>query len=106
MVPWFEPTAWGWLPGAALGILGGVVGTLIGLLAPRGKARALVLGVTALAVLLSAAALAAGAVARLAGQPFGIWYGFALPGMLGLLVFSICLALARRAAATHPGEAK
>jgi hypothetical protein len=33
----------------------------------------------------SAVMLAVGVVAFLAGQPYGIWYGFGLAGVIGLL---------------------
>ena len=34
---WFDPVRYAWIPGTALGLWGGLEGTLAGLLAPRGK---------------------------------------------------------------------
>jgi uncharacterized membrane protein len=84
--PWFNANAWAWLPGTLCGCLGGLWGTCTGLLAPRGKARGFVLGFGLLLIAVSAASLVAGLVAYRAGQPYGIWYGLGLPGVIGLCV--------------------
>jgi hypothetical protein len=36
---WFDAMQWAWLPGTLLGVLGGLWGSLAGVLAPKGKAR-------------------------------------------------------------------
>lgn len=93
--PWFDANAWSWIPGTVLGLLGGLVGALGGWLSPRGKARGLVLGVAWGALVYSIALLAAGVVAKITGQPWGIWYGFMLPGVIGSLVFPFSLMTMR-----------
>ncbi len=88
--PWFDPNLFAWIPGTLLGVVGGTLGALAGALAPRGKARAAVLGLVAAAIVLSLALLVCAVVALSTGQPYGIWYGFGLPGLLGLIIFG-CL---------------
>jgi hypothetical protein len=87
--PWFEPSLYAWMPGTLLGCLGGLWGTLVGMLAPRGRARGFVLGFTWALLLGSAVLLALGVIALVAGQPSGVWYSLGLPGLLGLLVIGM-----------------
>jgi len=84
---WFNAAVYAWIPGTALGILGGLEGTLAGVLAPRGRGKALVFAVHFGAMLLCAGLLLAGIVAKVSGQPYGIWYGLGFPGLLGLIIF-------------------
>jgi zinc transporter ZupT len=79
--PWFDPIRWGWLPGTALGVLGGVWGTVAGLV---GRKYPGLLAASLWAWLGgSSVLLLAGLVALFQGQPYGIWYGLLLPGVLG-----------------------
>jgi uncharacterized membrane protein len=84
---WFNPALYAWIPGTALGVLGALDGTLAGLLASRGKCKALVLGVHIGSLVLCAGLLVTGGIAKAQGQPYGIWYGFGFPGLLGLILF-------------------
>jgi hypothetical protein len=84
---WFNPALYAWLPGAALGVLGGLEGSLAGLLAPRGKCKALVLGIHFASTFLCVGLLLAGLIAKVKGQPYGIWYGLGFPGLLGIIIF-------------------
>ena len=82
--PWISnPGMIGGILGSTIGILGGVVGTLAGGFVPRGKAKKLTLGVNTFAFVLSFISLIVSIVAYLSGQPYGIWYGFGLVGLLG-----------------------
>jgi hypothetical protein len=85
--PWFNPNLYAWIPGTLLGVLGGVVGSLAGIFGSRGTHRRLVLGAVWCSMVCSAVLLAAAVLALLQGQPYGIWYGLGLPGVLGLIVF-------------------
>jgi multidrug transporter EmrE-like cation transporter len=85
--PWFNPNTMSFIPGVAIGMAGAVLGTLSGMLAPRGKARALVLGLFVVAIAASIALLALAVVALAKGQPYGVWYGLGLPGLIGTAVF-------------------
>lgn len=89
--PWFDANLYAWIPGTLLGIAGGILGSLAGILAPRGKAKGLVLGFHGLVIGVSAVLLIAGVVAFIQGQPYGIWYGLGLPGLLGITVFGALL---------------
>ncbi|MFO0967692.1 MAG: hypothetical protein U0793_19190 [Gemmataceae bacterium] len=84
--PWFDPNVYSWIPGTALGTLAGIWGALAGVLAPQGKAKTFVLGMWWLLLAASVACLAAGIVALVQGQPYGVWYGLGLAGVIGTFV--------------------
>ena len=84
--PWFDPRYYAWLPGTLLGVLGGVWGGIGGMCAPRGKAKGLVMGFAWALLAGSIAFLAMGIIAWVSGQPYGIWYGFGLAGVIGVIV--------------------
>ena len=84
--PWFDQNTFGALWGAIIGgvggTLGGLWGALVGTMAPRGKGRAWIIpigwGFAGLGVL----SLAFGLYALVVGQPYGIWYGPVLTGVI------------------------
>ncbi len=81
--PWFEN--WGLvgaLLGVAVGLLGAVYGTMVGICAPRGKAKGLVYGLHWFSLLLGLAVLAAGVTALIGGQPYGVWYPLLFSGAI------------------------
>ncbi len=84
--PWFDPNQYAWIPGTAYGVVAGLMGAMVGWLAPRGRARGFIMrawfGVWAVAVVL----LLLGIAARVNGQPWGVWYALLLPGAIGTLV--------------------
>ena len=81
--------------GSTMGILGGVVGTLASMYIPKGKAKKLVLGVNTFAFVLSFISLIVGITAYLSEQPYGIWYGFGLCGLIGTFLFGTLLFVFR-----------
>lgn len=94
--PWFDPNAYAWIPGTMLGLYGALLGTLMGVLGSRGKARGFVYGLHSAGFLACGALALAGVVALLSGQPYGIWYGLLFPGVLGLgILFALRPALRR-----------
>jgi MFS family permease len=97
IVPWFDPNHYAWIPGSAYGVAAGLVGGLVAWLAPRGRARNIILwawfALWGLAVVL----LIAGFVALGEGQPWGVWYGLLLPGAVGALVVGANSVAVRKA---------
>jgi hypothetical protein len=93
--PWFT-VAWAWLPGTIFGTLGGLWGSLVGVLAPQGRARKLVIG-SGWAFFGVALVLLAGSLIGLAtGQPVLVWYSLGLPGLLGVILFPTLLPVVYR----------
>jgi len=84
--PWFDPNQYAWIPGTVYGVAVGVLGAIVGVLAQRGRAREFVVKAWLAAWLVGVALAAVGIVALLNGQPWGIWYGFLLPGGIGAAV--------------------
>lgn len=85
--PWFDdPNRFGALFGAIVGggggALGGILGALAGLLAPRGKAKRMVIGGFVLFVSVGVIFLAAGLYALASGQPYSIFYPLLLCGAI------------------------
>ena len=88
--PWFENAGrTGGLLGGGVGILAGVYGTVVGVCAPRGKAKRLVFGLHWFVLLLGLGLLGGGITALVTGQSYGVWYALLLPGAL-LTVLLIC----------------
>ena len=85
--PWFDPNLYAWIPGTAIGVAGGAMGTLAGCLAPGGRARSLVMSAWYTCITVCVVLLAIGAVALLQGQPYGVWFGLLFPGADGTIVF-------------------
>jgi hypothetical protein len=94
--PWFDPNRYAWVFGSALGIVGGLLGSLAGSLAPRGKAKPLIMGLFVVCIVMCALMLAASVLAYLDGQPYGVWYGLGLPGVLGILVLGGLMPVVQR----------
>lgn len=84
--PWFEPNTFGMLFGAIGGGVGGslcgILGAAAGVLAPRGRGRAWILGGFYLSVALGLLSLGFGIAAVLNHQPYGIWYPALLMGIV------------------------
>ena len=93
---WFSPAHYSWLPGTVLGCMCGLWGALVGILGPRGKAKLLVVWLGRVLFASSLFLLVAGGVAFVSGQPYGIWYGLGLPGMVGTIVIGCNLPMLTR----------
>ncbi|MFG0241189.1 MAG: hypothetical protein ACF8R9_00240 [Phycisphaerales bacterium JB054] len=72
----------GAIGGSAVGVLGGVFGTVVGLCAPKGIARVPVLGTQLALAVLGVVMLVAAVVALLGSQPYHVWFPLLLGGVL------------------------
>jgi uncharacterized membrane protein len=88
---WFDGNLYGWIFGTVLGVVGGLLGAAGGTLAPRGKAKGVVLLCWWLMLSVSFVLLLVGLYALYCGQPYGVWYGMLLPGLLGIVIFGLLL---------------
>lgn len=98
MTEWFTPQQGnmiGAIGGAVFGgIGGGVTGPLIGALAPRGRAKPLVIGLMVFWIVLGVIALGAGVYAIIDEQPRHVWGPLMLIGSITTLVMGGLLPVA------------
>ena len=87
-----------WFSNHAGGILGGVLGTIMGLygavtdclcgfLVPRGKGRRLIFGIMISWIIVGTMTLVAGLSALFLGQPYHAWYSLVLTGGITTILF-------------------
>ena len=86
--PWFNPM-WAFLPGTLLGVFAGTLGGLTGWLAPQGKAKGFIMGSLWTMIGASVLMLILAVAAYFMNQPYGIWYGLGLAGIIGVFVLGI-----------------
>jgi uncharacterized membrane protein len=95
--PWFDNAGLvGGMVGAGIGCLAGLYGTLMGVLASRGKARSFMFLLHWLLLLIGIALLGVAIYALVDGQPYGVWYGFGLPGAILTFLVLMFTPLLRR----------
>lgn len=80
--PWFNPN-YAWIAPTLLGATCGIFGGIAGFLIPRGKGKGLVVGLYWMFLGASVLMLLTGIAAYFAGQPYGVWYGLGLGGLVG-----------------------
>jgi MFS family permease len=85
----------GALGGGGLGALGGMLGACAGVLAPRGRGRAFVLGSMMAMAALGLVLLIAGIVAVVGGQPHHVYYPLLLIGAVLTLVIGPLIPVVR-----------
>ena len=98
MTPWWnahDGNLIGAYGGAAIGVLGGILGTAAGILAPRGRAKGFIVGAFVGMSLVGAAVLCAGVVALATGQPWHVWYPLVLIGGIVVIVLPMQLPALR-----------
>jgi len=95
--PWFDGNLFGGIFGSVWGVVGGALGALTGILAPRGRARRIVLSLWWLMLSMSFLLLVVGLCALYVGQPRDVWYGFLLPGGLGIVLYGSLLPVVKKA---------
>jgi len=92
---WTVFARWAWLPGTLLGVLGGSLGSAIGMLAPRGRGRGVIIACGMLLLAACVGMLAGGLALVLMGRKWFVCYAWVLPGALGCIVLPVCLRGAR-----------
>jgi peptidoglycan/LPS O-acetylase OafA/YrhL len=97
VTPWFSnPGAAGGIAGAAVGVLGGgIYGPLVGICAPQGKAKGFVMGYHFALLGLGVVLLLTAIYALIVGQPYGIWFGLLMPGVLLVVLMSAFTPMVR-----------
>ena len=97
--PWFDPITFGaWfgaIAGGGLGTLGGLLGAAAGILAPRGKGKRIVITAWIALIITGVLMLLFGGYAWTAGQPWVIWYGPVLCGVILTVVMGGLLPMIR-----------
>ena len=92
MTPWWnahDGNLIGAIGGSAIGVLGGILGTAAGILAPRGRAKGVILASFVVVTVAGALTLCAGIVAWSTGQPRHVWYPLVLIGGIVVLVLPL-----------------
>ena len=90
MTPWWDPQTAVWvgaIGGSAIGVVGGMYGGAVGVLAPRGKCKTLILTFHVLMTVFGTITLVAGIVAASEGQPYSVYYPLLLGGGLVAVLF-------------------
>ncbi len=89
--PWYDPALYAWIPGTVYGTTVGIIGGISGTFASAGKAKSLVMSLLYSGIAVAVLFLIAGGIALVCSQPYGIWYGFLLPGFLGVFIIPTIL---------------
>jgi|GEM_PF-2093799 len=96
-----NPGLVGGLAGAGIGVLGGLIGCVGGLCAPRGKAKGFVLSLFGVQIIVGLALMALGIASMMSDAPWMVSYSFLLPGglsfFLGVGLLPVVLARYRQA---------
>ena len=98
MDAWFNEQSMGLIGGiigSSIGIAGAMTGCMSGLCVRKGW-KGLIYGMFGFLIALSAALLITGVVALAGGQPYHVWYVFALPGFIGTVVASSIFPVVRK----------
>lgn len=93
---WWSERQAGWL-GAVIGTCGGLYGAVVGLLAPRGKARRFVVSLMISVSVIGFAMLLVGLLALAMRHPYAVWYPLVLSGgLFGILSASLIPGVKRQ----------
>ena len=93
---WFDPNLYAWIPGTAIGVIGGTLGALTGSIVPSGKHRGLVTGLFVAFIACSTLLLLVGIAALIDRQPMAIWASIGGPGLRGVVVGVLLMLMVRR----------
>jgi uncharacterized membrane protein len=86
MEAWFDPNRYAWIPGTAFGCIAVALGALAAWLVPKGRAKKFIVRSWSALCLVALIFLVAGITAFGVRQPWGVWYGLLLPGIVGTAV--------------------
>lgn len=92
---WTVYARWAWLPGTLLGVIGGTWGGALGIFAPRGRGRKVIMTSGMLLLGAEVGMLVGGVALLLMGRGWYIWYPWLLPGAIGCIVLPGGLRVAR-----------
>jgi MFS family permease len=81
MNEWF-PSSYAWIPGTVCGLLAGLWGSMIKILAPQKKGKALVFASYWVLMFAGLASLLAGLIALTVGQQLHVWLGLLIVGVV------------------------
>ena len=96
ITPWFtNPGLIGGILGSVVGLLGAAVGVGMGICAPRGIGKNILLRGQLAIVFLGFVILTAGIIALSTGQPYAVWYPLVLAGCLMSFLFAALYPVAR-----------
>jgi hypothetical protein len=98
MHPWWTEQQAGMIGaigGSLFGLFGGVLGTVAGLCAPRGKCKRLVYALVGILVVIGVGGLGAGFVALALHQRYAVWYPLVLAGGMASLMSCFVVPLVR-----------
>lgn len=86
--PWFDPNQYAWIPGTVFGIVAVALGAVAAWLVPKGRAKEYVVRAWVSLLAVAIILFIAGITALSKSQPWGVWYGLLLPGIIGTVVLS------------------
>jgi hypothetical protein len=92
---WWNDRTGGWIGGIA-GTLLGTFGTIQGILAPRGRAKGLIMSLAVIIIAAGITTLLIGLAALTMGQPYGVYYPLILTGGLSALLWGWMLPAMKR----------
>lgn len=98
MEQWFDNSTagmFGGFIGSFFGIIGALIGCLSGICVRKGLKKP-IYGIFIAAICLSVVLLVTAAIAFFTKQPYHVWYSFALPGIIGTVLFPCLLPVIRK----------
>lgn len=91
MHPWWtdqQAGLIGAIGGSAIGLFGGIYGTVAGICGPRGKCKTLVFAMTYVAIVVGWSLVGLGIIALTQHQPYAVWYPLLLGGGMDGVLFT------------------